>query len=280
MLSFVDDAPFFSGTGGLNGQIAGSIIPKVKQMLFERDRQPEYPLTDYFVGVDIGLRNQFTALSVVEASVGYRGFDAGGHFVDFFFEPEEIKYNVVRMFRFEPGTSYPEQVDRIGQIIARLDAIGKSMRSDNRSNVTLAADITGTGQAVLDLMIRAGLNPVAINLTNGESITSTDHGYSLPKRDLTSNLHVLMQEKRLQVAKGLELGQMLTKEMEKFTFKVKLASTEPSAEWREGSQDDLVFAVAVAVWLAGQQYNNRLEVLGPGDALYDFIEAGNRRGWV
>ncbi len=228
--------------------------------MFSQEQQ--YPINEYYMGLDLGQPNKYTALAIVAATTGYRGFNAGGHFVDNFYEPDEIKFKVVHLERFKLGTPYPALVKQVSQRAAGLKTTDKP---------TLAVDVTGTGQAVLDLLLRAELNPVAINMTGGGAIAAAPHGYNLPKKDLISNLQVLMQERRLQVAPGLDLGQMLAEEMANFKFKVALAALDSYSEWREGDKDDLVFAVGVAVWLANYRHKNELRVLGPGDDLFDLL---------
>jgi hypothetical protein len=67
-------------------------------------------------------------------------------------------------------------------------------------------------------------------------------------KELTATLQVLLQSRRLQVSPGLSDAGMVLRELAAFPLKAKAASDEPDA-WREGSQDDLVLAVAVAAWL-------------------------------
>jgi hypothetical protein len=61
-------------------------------------------------------------------------------------------------------------------------------------------------------------------------------------------LSVLLQSRRLHVAPGFSDAGMLLGELAAFQLKAKAVSDEPDA-LREGSQDDLVLAVAVAAWL-------------------------------
>jgi hypothetical protein len=102
---------------------------------------------------------------------------------------------------------------------------------------------------------RAILMPVTI--TSGQ-VESTGEGfYRVPKRDLIIRLQVLFQQGGLQIAAGLPFAQKLVEEMMAMEVKVSPAGNEQYAAWREGTHDDLVFAVALAYWSAQKAYPER-----------------------
>lgn len=197
------------------------------------------PLVAYYVGLDLGQHNQFTSMAVLEARFEQKE--------DVYLDPT---YTVSYLERFKLGTTYQDQANLLTRRIAALDAAGRATRANEDASVHLAVDITGTGFPVLDVIKRAGLEPLAISMTNGDTVVETERGYGVPKKDLISSIYILMQERRLLVAPGLELGQLLATELDNFRFKASLQSPETASEWREGKQDDLVFAVGVATWLA------------------------------
>ncbi|HEY7309269.1 MAG TPA: hypothetical protein VH643_07940 [Gemmataceae bacterium] len=69
---------------------------------------------------------------------------------------------------------------------------------------------------------------------------------------LISKLQVLLQARRLQVARTLPEAAVLVKELENFRVKITAARPETFASWREGQHDDLVLAAALAAWLGEQ----------------------------
>ena len=76
----------------------------------------------------------------------------------------------------------------------------------------------------------------------------------LPKRDLASAPLVLMQNKQLKIAEGLQLADTLKRELLNFKVKINISTAHDSYEaWREGDHDDLVLAVAMACW-CGERY--------------------------
>jgi hypothetical protein len=68
---------------------------------------------------------------------------------------------------------------------------------------------------------------------------------------LRISVQAALQVRRLRIAPALREVRTLTKELQTFRVKVNLATANESFEaWRERDHDDLVLAVALAVWLA------------------------------
>ena len=113
-------------------------------------------------------------------------------------------------------------------------------------------DQTGVGRPVVDMLRGAGLKPIAITITGGDSVTREGGAVRVPKRDLVSTVQVLLQSKRLKIARGLKEAQTLTDEL--LAFKVTITTTghdrygNDVGMWRENPHDDLVLAVALAAW--------------------------------
>jgi hypothetical protein len=64
-------------------------------------------------------------------------------------------------------------------------------------------------------------------------------------------MQVLLESRRLMIAKWLDLAQVLVAEFDNFkTTKTKLGNDSygAGADWREGNHDDLVLALAMAAW--------------------------------
>ena len=78
----------------------------------------------------------------------------------------------------------------------------------------------------------------------------------MSQRDLIIGLQVLLQRGGLQIAAGLKFGQKLVEELLAVEVKISAAGNEQYAAWREGTHDDLVFAVALAYWSAVKVYPN------------------------
>jgi hypothetical protein len=184
---------------------------------------------NFYIGLDLGQAQDYTALTVIERK----------HFN--YSLPRE-QYHVRHLERPKLGTPYPAIVEKVQDL----------MQSNKLLNqAALVVDATGVGRPVVDLFRKAGLRPVAITITGGNTVTVGDGGYHVPKRDLVTTLQVLFQSGRLKVAGGLKLAPVLMEELLNFKVKINVKTAHDSYEaWREGIHDDLVLAVALACWYA------------------------------
>jgi hypothetical protein len=74
--------------------------------------------------------------------------------------------------------------------------------------------------------------------------------YRIPKRDVISSTQVLLQTGRLRIARSLPHAALLARELVNFRFKVGCEKADETLDWREGPDDDLVLALAIAAWEA------------------------------
>jgi hypothetical protein len=189
--------------------------------------------TQFFIGLDLGQSKDFTALAIIEKiAVG-----------------EEWRFECRHLERVPLGTLYPAIVEKVKALMNTPQL---------KDNSRLVVDATGVGRPVVDMLRAAELNPKAILITGGD-VVSYDSGYTrVPKRDLVAILHSTMQtqatpeNKRLDFAQGLPDIQTLVSEMMAFQVKITTSANDTYGSWREGSHDDLVLAVALAVWEADQ----------------------------
>src|SRR5258708_31256077 len=74
-------------------------------------------------------------------------------------------------------------------------------------------------------------------------------------RGFESHPHqVLLQTGRLKIARNLTEGELLAKELRDFRVRIDPATSRDSfLSWREGQNDDLVFALAVALWIGEKE---------------------------
>jgi len=80
-----------------------------------------------------------------------------------------------------------------------------------------------------------------------------------------SVLIAIYQSERLKIAAGLVEGPTLIHELVNFRPKVNIATGNESFEaWRESIHDDLVLAVAMAVWFAENAMGRPFEAIGGG----------------
>ena len=115
----------------------------------------------------------------------------------------------------------------------------------------MVVDQTGVGRAVVDLMRRAVGWVVPVTITGGHAVTmSEDRSFHVPKKELVTCLQVVLQSRRLRIARTLHEAAVLVRELQQFQVKITQAAHETFGVWREGQHDDLVLAVALACWWA------------------------------
>lgn len=177
------------------------------------------------LGLDLGQAQQFSALAAVRES----GQDAQGSCI----------WAVPVLIRWPLGIPYPDIVSAVAAIADRLD------------QPTLIIDGTAVGRGTVDLFRRAALpvqECVAVTVTAGhQAHRSTFDTWTAPKKDLVAAVQSVLQSRRLKIARGLREAATLMRELS--TFRVKPAAASEGLDgWREGSHDDLVLAVALAIW--------------------------------
>ena len=212
------------------------------------------PPNDVIIGLDLAQSSDFTALAVVEVQAD--------------FARRTERYAVRSLARFRP-LRYQHVVERVAAMIPKL-AVGVLVDPANgagirtmRPNVTLVLDATGVGAAVADLFAEARL-PVDlqfVTIHGGDQVTrDAARGWRTPKRDLVGVVAVALQNGTLEVADALEHAATLKAELKNFRARISAAGhTSYGAggggdDWRQGSHDDLVLAVAMALWWAERRH--------------------------
>lgn len=187
---------------------------------------------DYFAGLDLGKSQDFTALIILER------LGSG----------DSATFNARHIQRFPLGTAYPTIVAEVAQLLEREPL--------KDSDVRLVVDGTGVGAPVVDLFrkekkqgtLKARLTPVVI--TGGDAVHREFDLARVPKRDLVGVVQVALQTGRLKIAAQLPEAETLTKELQNFQVKITDTAHDTYGAWREGTHDDLVLALALALWQA------------------------------
>src|SRR5215211_475931 len=195
----------------------------------------------FYVGLELGQSNNYTALAVVEKIEREGGGDL------------DRDLHLRHLERYPLRTPYPDMVARVAALVG--DPQLRRTHFDSRlgrrvlDEPELFVDATGVGRPVVDLLKAQGLSYKAITITGGNSVTGVAGGYGVPKRDLVGALEVPFHSGRLKVAAGLALWEQLPSELQTFRRKVSLTTGMDTYEhWRESDHDDLVLAAALACW--------------------------------
>ena len=172
-------------------------------------------MSGFVLGVDLGQAQDYTALAVVERA-------------------DEL--HLRHLERLPLGTAYPGVVEHVSGLMQALPA---------RS--VLVVDAGGPGRPVIDAMRAARLKPIAVSITSGKRSRRANGMDYVPKRELVRSLVTAFEGGRLKVAKGLPLADAFMDELQAFRVTLTARGRDTYAA-RSGKHDDLVLAVALAVW--------------------------------
>ena len=201
----------------------------------------------FFVGVDLGQKQDFTAIAIVER------VELRGEWSQMYFAwRKEVALRLRYLERVPLETPYTEVVERVVEVTHSRELLGKCR---------LAVDATGVGAPVVDLLRRAGpgctLLPATI--TSGDMETLSNGTYRIPKRDLIIGLQVALELGRIQIAGRVPYAEELRAELAAMEVKVTISGNEQYGAWRAGKHDDLVFALALAYWNVNKAYPNPVD---------------------
>jgi hypothetical protein len=186
----------------------------------------------YFVGVDLGQSVDPTALCVLE-QYAEREDPA---------EPMKVYYNVRHLMRLPLGMSYPAIAQDVAQTLKRDPLSGAA---------ELVIDETGVGRAVGDIFQQMGLKPIRVSITAGDDpgTMAGSSRYTVSKSHLVSALDAKLHAGELRIAAELREASALESELKDFRRHISEAGRYSFAA-RSGQHDDLVLAVAIALWRA------------------------------
>lgn len=196
------------------------------------------------VGVDLGQSKDPTSIAVVEkiaaepaASTNERQMPsvraaarlAGAH------------YNLRLLEQPALGMPYPAQAQMLKSILARQTI------AEHDPKVWI--DYTGVGRAVYDIFKQERVpNIVPVTITfGGQEGPNGRGGHNVPKLALVSRLQALMHTGRLHMPDTLPLAKTFRREL--LDFRVSYTAIgNATFGAREGAHDDLILAVALAVY--------------------------------
>lgn len=196
----------------------------------------------WFVGVDLGQSTDPTAICVLNHRVVPFAKWIPNEKTKTTRQERTEYFDVRHLERLPLGMSYPQQIQHVANLLARPPL--------NLLKPKLVIDETGVGRPVGDMFDVAGLYPNRITITAGLEVTQ--HGartWHVPKGMLISNLEARSHPGELRIAAAATDAGALKDEMKDFKRKVSEAGRATYSA-RVGAHDDLVLAVAIALWMA------------------------------
>jgi hypothetical protein len=198
----------------------------------------------YTVGVDLGQAVDPTAVMVVESVVTKRVWQDEWHA-----EPrtavQSVEHRVRHAERLPLQLPYPQQVAHVRGLMMSPELPARGTE--------LVIDLTGVGRPVYDLFEQDGLKPVGVVITGGlETTRDGAQVHRVPKILLVSRLQAALHANELKFATGLKEESALKQEFSEFRMRT-TDSGRLTFGAREGRHDDLILALACAVWRAQER---------------------------
>jgi hypothetical protein len=200
------------------------------------------PTVRQIIGLDLGQVSDYTALALLKQTTSVEG------------DKSIRRYACPYLRRWPLGTPYPKIVADVKEFIAALD----------EPSPFLVADATGVGRAVIDQLRAASLSVtglIAVNITGGHQVTRTFASVNVPKKELVSAVRSVLEGWRLQIARQLKEARTLQKELSTFKTKITTTGNETYEALRARDHDDLVLAVALALWRGENALEYRIVTL-------------------
>ena len=202
----------------------------------------------YYIGVDVGQSQDYTAISIVE-----RADIVSGPQDRITYQWPRTTVRTVRFLHRVPlGTSYTD----IARLVASISAHPAIARRGNK----LIVDGTGVGKPVIDLIrsCRSGqpMPPIlhTVIITGGQTETRSGDTQKVPRAELLGILETSLQNRALRISKHLSLADRLLEELNNLHRDPNNPSAESLRPRTQSIHDDLVFATALAMWRAAWKH--------------------------
>src|SRR5215472_3413926 len=147
-------------------------------------------------------------------------------------------FQVGHLERVPLGTPYPGIVAHVGRLLGKFPA-----------RTELVIDSTGVGNPVFEMFTYAGISPLGVLITAGTAETRDGAICGVPKLTLVSRLQALLHDGRLKIQRELAEAETLVRELQDFRVEF-TAAGHLTFNARSGKHDDLVLALAIAIWRA------------------------------
>lgn len=209
----------------------------------------------YTVGVDLGQAHDPTAIAVCEREtiepvrhtthgVSGQGFAIATDYAAELHDPPRPVYRIRHLERLPLGMVYPAQVAYVGGLLAREPLASRQPGT--------FVDHTGVGRAVFDMFRQARLpRCYPVTITGGDGVTREGDGWHVAKLILISRVQALLHAGELSIEPALPDAAVLARELQDFRVSFSSAGNAIFGA-REGAHDDLVLAVALAIFGASQ----------------------------
>ena len=122
----------------------------------------------------------------------------------------------------------------------------------------LLIDFTGVGRPVFDIFNQQGIRAEGVNITAGNQESWEAHGWNVAKQILVSTVQAELHSGRLKINKNLKEAPILERELQDFQVSI-TPSGNATFSARVGAHDDLVLALAIALWRAVNYHSGTVQ---------------------
>lgn len=205
--------------------------------------------TRFTLGLDLGKMSDYTALAIAEERPERTNLHLGQAVLVPYWA-DDPSYTLPWLQRWPLRTPYQTIAEDVAARVAALVATP-------RAEVQLFVDGTGVGTAVVEILAQQAAIKLhrcmkTITITAGREVTRVQDGWHVAKGELVSVAQVALQRGKLAVSPQLPEARTLRDELT--TFEVTLTeAANATFSHRDGKHDDLVLAVALALWGARQR---------------------------
>jgi len=197
--------------------------------------------SEWVLGLGLGALVDPSALAVVERRTTGTG--------EWELDAAKVSHEIAR------DDLYLRYIERIPLKSSYLDVVAYVLRLLDKppiaGNGTLVLDRTGLGGPVVDLFRAKGETPITVCFTGGDQTHQDGRDFRVPKVELINNLIAKIDCGELTAAE--DLPDRAAFENELLSFRRKTGATgRVSFDAEQGKHDDLLIAVALAVWYASR----------------------------
>ena len=230
-------------------------------MELSQERKPKFlpRKTRLVMGVDLGQVVDPTAICVIEFCDGV--IDHGSDYERHTNQTQALglqkkaeRWRVVHMERVPLNTKYGAVIQYIAGLLATPQL--QADPSNNRTACELVLDVGGN-RGVAEMFTDAGLNPMCVQTTGGmETNWARKNTWNVAKHEMITRLDARINHDRfpLTVSTQLAEAEAFKAEIADFTRSVSGAG-RMKFEARAGKHDDMISAVALAVWWLSRPKN-------------------------
>ena len=219
--------------------------------------------SEYYLGLDLGQKKNYTAIAVVERTMDREQQRSALTWEMVWMELGPTRVAVRHLERIRLGTSYVDVVERVRELVW-TDAL--------RGKTKLVVDATGAGAPVVDLFrrdaeLKRACELSAVTITGGAVAGRGQKkgDWLVPKQDLMTGLVLMLEEGKVEIARGLEEAGRLVEELVRYGRE-------------EGYQDDLALALSLACWKMRMDYPEEGSGDGGDKVRKGPMSARDRRG--